>query len=73
MTADHVLESSVILSDGSTAALPVEAATPGQYQGRAGLEGERRRVAGLPRLRPRLSAYTPYHWRRSGGYNPDRF
>lgn len=76
MTADHVLETSVILSDGSTAVFgPIEAAALSQYQGRAGLEGEiYRRIAGLTQTQAEtIRAGTPYHWRRSGGYNLDRF
>jgi FAD/FMN-containing dehydrogenase/Fe-S oxidoreductase len=76
MTADHVLASRVILSDGSQAHFgPVEAAALAHYQQRAGLEGAiYRQVAGLAQTHPEtIRAGTPYHWRRSGGYNLDRF
>ncbi|UCC89435.1 MAG: FAD-binding protein, partial [Anaerolineales bacterium] len=76
MTADHVLETNVILSDGSQATFgPVEAHQLEDYRGRAGLEGGiYRRVWEMAQANPEvIRAGTPRHWRRSGGYNLDRF
>ncbi|MCK6624277.1 MAG: FAD-binding protein [Anaerolineae bacterium] len=75
MTADHVLEMNVILSDGSPAHFgPLEAAALSQYQQRTGLEGEIYR--GITQLTQTqadiIRAGTPHHWRRCGGYNLDR-
>lgn len=75
MTADHVLEMDVILSDGSPAHFgPLEAAALSQYQQRTGLEGELYR--GITQLTQTeadvIRAGTPHHWRRCGGYNLDR-
>jgi FAD/FMN-containing dehydrogenase/Fe-S oxidoreductase len=78
MTADHIREMGVILSDGSTArfgalaldALPAKRAV-------AGLEGRiYTEIAGLieePANRQAVLGGTPRHWRRCGGYNLDRF
>lgn len=76
MTADHVLEMNVILSDGSMTTLgPVDEEALYQYQLRPGLEGEiYRQVAAIRRERADvIRAGTPRHWRRCGGYNLDRF
>jgi FAD/FMN-containing dehydrogenase len=78
MTTDHVLESRVVLSDGTTAHLrPLEAGEVGQYRQRGGLEGEiYRRIGDLTadeQNRAIIRAGTPRHWRRCGGYNLDRF
>jgi FAD/FMN-containing dehydrogenase/Fe-S oxidoreductase len=75
MTADHVLEMDVILSDGSPAHFgPVEATTLSQYQQRTGLEGDLYRgIAHLTQAQADvIRAGTPHHWRRCGGYNLDR-
>jgi FAD/FMN-containing dehydrogenase/Fe-S oxidoreductase len=76
MTADHVLETNVILSDGSRATFgPLEADELEGYQSRAGLEWEiYQRVRKLTQANAEaIRAGTPRHWRRSGGYNLDRF
>jgi FAD/FMN-containing dehydrogenase/Fe-S oxidoreductase len=76
MTADHVLETNVILSDGSRATFgPVEAQQLEGYKSRAGLEGELyRRIWEISQANAEaIQAGTPRHWRRSGGYNLDRF
>jgi FAD/FMN-containing dehydrogenase/Fe-S oxidoreductase len=76
MTADHVLETNVILSDGSRANFgPLGADELEGYQGRAGLEGEiYQRIRNLTQANGEtIRAGTPRHWRRSGGYNLDRF
>ena len=76
MTADHLLETNVILSDGSQTTFgPVEADELAQYQKRDGLEGEiYRRIWELTQANSdTIQAGTPLHWRRSGGYNLDRF
>ncbi len=76
MTADHVLKSSVILSDGSRAEFgPVDEAALTRRRQSNGLEGQiynrvwdiSQNQAGIIRAR------TPHHWRRCGGYNLDRF
>jgi FAD/FMN-containing dehydrogenase/Fe-S oxidoreductase len=76
MTADHVLETNVILSDGSRATFsPVESHELEGYQRRAGLEGKiYQRIRELTQANGEaIRAGTPRHWRRSGGYNLDRF
>lgn len=76
MTADHVLATKVILSDGSQADFgPVEAAALAPYQQGGGLEGEiYRNIAAIIQTRAdTIRAGTPRHWRRCGGYNLDRF
>lgn len=76
MTADHVQEMNVILSDGSkTSFAPVEGENLYQFQLRPGLEGEiYRQVAAIRREKGDvIRAGTPQHWRRCGGYNLDRF
>ncbi len=77
MTADHVLETSVILSDGSLAHFgPLELGQKAQKQGLKGLEGDiYRAIAGLvgdPKNQEFIRDGTPKHWRRCGGYNLDR-
>jgi FAD/FMN-containing dehydrogenase/Fe-S oxidoreductase len=75
MTADHVLESKVILSDGSQTHFgPLEAAVLAQRQQRNGLESEiYRRISDMIQTRAdTIRAGTPRHWRRCGGYNLDR-
>jgi FAD/FMN-containing dehydrogenase/Fe-S oxidoreductase len=78
MTADHVLEMRVILSDGSQAHFrPLDDAELAQARQRGGLEGEiYRRIHALtsdPANQEIIHAGTPRHWRRCGGYNLDRF
>jgi FAD/FMN-containing dehydrogenase/Fe-S oxidoreductase len=76
MTADHVLETNVILSNGSRATFgPVEGQDLEGYQTRAGLEGKiYQRIWELTQANAdTIRTGTPRHWRRSGGYNLDRF
>jgi FAD/FMN-containing dehydrogenase/Fe-S oxidoreductase len=76
MTADHVLATKVILSDGSQADFgPVEAAALTRYQQGSGLAGEiYRNIAGMVQTQADIiRTGTPRHWRRCGGYNLDRF
>ena len=77
MTADHVLEMDVTLSDGTqTHFAPIDAAHLEQYQRKAGLEGALyREIAGLvnePANKAIITHNTPRHWRRCGGYNLER-
>ncbi len=78
MTADHVLESNVILSNGSRAHLgPVEWDQLADVTAGSALEnriarGIRDLVRG-EKNRHSIIDGTPRHWRRSGGYNIDRF
>ncbi len=77
MTADHVVEAGVVLSDGSRARFgPLAAAEVDAAGRRGGLEGEiHRRIASLvadEANRAVIRAGTPRHWRRCGGYNLDR-
>jgi FAD/FMN-containing dehydrogenase/Fe-S oxidoreductase len=78
MTADHVLEMRVILSDGTRTRFgPVSPAQLAQAQQRSGLEGEIYRqvqaLASDPANQEIIRQGTPRHWRRCGGYNLDRF
>ncbi|NLF64195.1 MAG: FAD-binding protein [Chloroflexi bacterium] len=78
MTADHVLEMQVILSDGSRVHLrPLAPDELARQQQRSGLEGEiYRRLHALvsdPANQEIIRQGTPRHWRRCGGYNLDRF
>lgn len=78
MTADHVLETKVLLSDGSRADFtPVENGTLQARTKLPGLEGDiYRSIAELTdneRNREVIRTGTPKHWRRCGGYNLDRF
>ena len=77
MTADHVLEMDVILSDGTrTHFAPVGADQLKQRQQIGGLEGAiYRQIAGLvedPGNQNVIRQSTPRHWRRCGGYNLER-
>jgi FAD/FMN-containing dehydrogenase/Fe-S oxidoreductase len=77
MTADHVHETGVVLSDGSAVRFGPLAPPAVQEAGRrSGLEGTvYRRVAALVDEAPNRAAIragTPRHWRRCGGYNLDR-
>lgn len=78
MTADHVLEMNVILSDGSTATFgPLEQEELARRRTRSGLEGAiYRDITDLVQdeaNRAVIRDGTPRHWRRCGGYNLDRF
>lgn len=78
MTADHVLETSLMLSDGSSAHFaPVEAnALEAKFKG-TGRESQIYRdvfqLTSLPDQQAIIREGTPRHWRRCGGYNLDRF
>ena len=77
MTADHVLDMRVVLSDGSRAHLgPVHAEELDGLACRSGLEGALyrgvRRLVGNTANRHTILQGTPRHWRRCGGYNLDR-
>jgi len=76
MTADHVLESRVILSDGTlTHFAALDPAQLKNYQEKTGLEGAiYRDISDLSAQHAdTIRAGTPRHWRRCGGYNLDRF
>ena len=77
MTADHLAEMTVVLSDGSTAHF--SALDPDQLQQacqRQGLEGTIYRrinaLVGNETNQATIRENTPRHWRRCGGYNLDR-
>jgi FAD/FMN-containing dehydrogenase/Fe-S oxidoreductase len=77
MTADHVLETNVILNDGSGVHFrPLDTSELIQAQERSGREGEIYRqinqLVGQPDNQAAIIAGTPRHWRRCGGYNLDR-
>jgi FAD/FMN-containing dehydrogenase/Fe-S oxidoreductase len=77
MTADHVLEAGVLLSDGSSAHFgPLENGSLEQKTKLSGLEGDiYRQIAALAsdeRKQAIIRDGTPRHWRRCGGYNLDR-
>ncbi len=75
MTADHVRQSSVILSDGSAVKFaPVRGTDLPQFQNRSGLEGQIYRQLSeiLSQKKAAILAGTPSHWRRCGGYNLNR-
>ncbi|MDQ7053890.1 MAG: FAD-binding oxidoreductase [candidate division KSB1 bacterium] len=76
MTADHLLEVTVILSDGSQATFgPVGAADLQQKKSGNGFESTiYREFHELVHENENLiREKTPRHWRRCGGYNLDRF
>ncbi|MDT8306665.1 MAG: FAD-linked oxidase C-terminal domain-containing protein [Anaerolineae bacterium] len=78
MTADHVLEMRVLLSDGSyTHFGPLEPSQLAQRMELNGLEGAiYRQIQALVSDRANQETIrrgTPRHWRRCGGYNLDRF
>jgi FAD/FMN-containing dehydrogenase/Fe-S oxidoreductase len=76
MAADHVLETDVILSDGTPAHFgPLNDEQLAQRRQKRGLEGEiYRRVWDIAQNQAdTIRAGTPRHWRRCGGYNLDRF
>lgn len=78
MTADHLLQTRVFLSDGSQAEFgPLE---NGQLEAKSrldGLEGKLYRdistLASNQANQQIIRSGTPKHWRRCGGYNLDRF
>ncbi len=75
MTADHILRTDVVLSDGSTAQFtPLTTAEFERARAKNGLEGDIYR--GLAKLLAEneqvIADGTPSHWRRCGGYNVDR-
>ncbi len=76
MTADHLLEVNVILSDGSEATFgPVGAAELAQKKAGGSFENtiyrEFDRI--IQENENVIREHTPKHWRRCGGYNLDRF
>lgn len=78
MTADHVLETKVILSDGRVTTFgPLEESELKHRMQLAGLEGDIYRsmseLAGNQENQQVIRQATPRHWRRCGGYNLDRF
>ncbi len=78
MTADHVLEMSVILNDGSTARFgPLgekELAAKMKGNGRdAQITRAIHQLTQDPAHQAIIRERTPRHWRRCGGYNLDRF
>ncbi|MDM8527676.1 FAD-linked oxidase C-terminal domain-containing protein [Anaerolineales bacterium HSG24] len=76
MTADHVLETGVILSDGSSTRFrPLDHAELEQQLRLDGIEGEiYRRIHEMSQEQSDIIRQgTPQHWRRCGGYNLDRF
>ncbi|HID53146.1 MAG TPA: FAD-binding oxidoreductase, partial [Anaerolineae bacterium] len=78
MTADHVLEMSVILNDGSTARFgPLaenELAVKMKGNGRdAQITRAIHQLTQDPARQAIIRDGTPRHWRRCGGYNLDRF
>ncbi len=78
MTADHVLNMNVVLSDGAQAHLgPVGAEEIKKRAQRSGAEGRLYRgmieLVESPEHRETIIEGTPRHWRRCGGYNLDRF
>ena len=77
MTADHLLETKVVLSDGSLAEFgPVAEELVTQKKRLGGRAGEIYRqlltLVSDPRNREIVQSATPKHWRRCGGYNLDR-
>ena len=75
MTADHILRTDVVLSDGTaTRFTPLTTAEFERAQSKSGLEGDIYR--GLAKLLAAneqvIAEGTPSHWRRCGGYNVDR-
>ena len=75
MTADHVLQLSAVLSDGSAASFgPLSAAELSALQRKSGLAGEiyRQLPALLAKSESAILQGAPRHWRRCGGYNLDR-
>lgn len=78
MTADHVLNMNVVLSDGSQAYLgPLDVDELEKKVQQSGAEGKLYRgmveLTQLPDHIKTILEGTPRHWRRCGGYNLDRF
>ena len=78
MTADHVLEMTCLLNDGSIAHIkPLDAAQLDWHRQKSGREGDiYRSMSALlsdESNRAAIRYGTPKHWRRSGGYNLARF
>ncbi len=78
MTADHILNMNVVLSDGSQVYLgPLEMEELKKKAQRSGAEGriyqEMIELTQSPEHRKAIIEGTPRHWRRCGGYNLDRF
>ncbi len=78
MTADHIIETKVVLSDGSWATFGATSTHHLlQYQTRSDFEAQiYQKFAAITfneRNRDIIAAGTPRHWRRCGGYNLDRF
>jgi FAD/FMN-containing dehydrogenase len=76
MTADHLLETGVFLSDGSdTHFKAIDPELLIQKQKQTDLEGRLYNdIAALTRTNAEIiNKSTPRHWRRCGGYNLDRF
>ncbi|MCA9979612.1 MAG: FAD-binding protein [Anaerolineales bacterium] len=78
LAVDHVLETKVLLSDGTEAHFrPLSPAELAQHQQKTGLEGHiYRQINSLvwnPTNREAIRQGTPRHWRRCGGYNLARF
>ncbi|MCK5344788.1 MAG: FAD-binding oxidoreductase, partial [Candidatus Heimdallarchaeota archaeon] len=76
MTADHVLETNVFLSDGSNAHFKsLNSEMLHQKQSLSSLEGQLyKKIAALTDVCGNIiRESTPRHWRRCGGYNLDRF
>jgi len=77
MTADHVLETNVILNDGSLARFsPLTSDQLAQKQTLSGREGllyqQTSKLAQDSTNQQIIREHTPRHWRRCGGYNLDR-
>ncbi len=76
MTADHILEMDVILSDGTrTSFEPLDPDGLAAKLRQSGLEGDiYRQIHQIASADAEtILAGTPRHWRRCGGYNLDRF
>lgn len=77
LSADHVLETQVVLADGSVAEFaPKSPAELAQSEHQTGREAElHRQLLALvrdPHNLHTIRTATPPHWRRCGGYNLDR-
>ncbi len=76
MTADHVIETEVLLSDGTQTSFgPIEREALAPYLQKEGLEGRiyKKIFEICEKNAEAILANTPHHWRRCGGYNLDRF
>jgi FAD/FMN-containing dehydrogenase/Fe-S oxidoreductase len=82
MTADHVLATNVILSDGSVARLepdlagwqsPIAQNLTGLGSRAAQITQAIQQLTNDPTNQEIIRSGTPRHWRRCGGYNLDRF